>query len=70
MSRRETWDPHPRGLLSSPPPLPLPSKSSSVVEIQETYSMSTRGGGYGMDAELARKSAMKYDPQKEAEARE
>ena len=31
--------------------------------------MSTRGGGYGMDAELARKSAMKYDPQKELEAR-
>ena len=30
--------------------------------------MSTRGAGYGMDAELAAKSAMKYDLGKEAEA--
>jgi hypothetical protein len=30
--------------------------------------MSTRGGGYGMDAELAAKAALKYDPQKEQEA--
>ena len=30
--------------------------------------MSTRGAGYGMDAELARKSALKYDPAKEQEA--
>jgi len=32
--------------------------------------MSTRGAGFGLDAELARKSALKYDPQKESEARE
>jgi hypothetical protein len=30
--------------------------------------MSTRGGGYGMDRELAAKAALKYDPQKESEA--
>ena len=30
--------------------------------------MSTRGAGYGLDAELARKSAMKYDVGKEQEA--
>jgi len=48
-----------------PPPAPSSSYSSS-----SSYAPSARGGGYGLDAELAKKMALKYDPKLEAEAQQ
>mmetsp|Transcript_795 Transcript_795/g.1685 ORF Transcript_795/g.1685 Transcript_795/m.1685 type:complete len:601 (-) Transcript_795:60-1862(-) len=62
---KKKWAPAPAPRSSVPPPAPSSSYSSS-----SSYAPSARGGGYGLDAELAKKMALKYDPKLEAEAQQ
>ncbi|GMI12460.1 hypothetical protein TrLO_g2941 [Triparma laevis f. longispina] len=63
---------------NSPPPVPkkhtqsygssAPKTPTAPSASNSGYAPSARGGGFGLDAELAKKMALKYDPKLEAEA--